>query len=523
MVPTRTRVPRPTVAPERQRASGTPGSTRSLSQRVRSTSSPAELEAARRNASRNLSRPAATIEHGDILSRYRAGNVREAGSDTPTRASQADTNAARVAALRQQAAARSAEARTTAARQSAADPGTSQRIANARAKDVAQRNEARIANARAADVAQRNEARINNARTVAARDAATEQRVQQARSQYAERIAAARRDLQVQNGLTTDVGAVGAGAGTGGVWQTGHDDFSYGASVGYWNQCFWGTWGPCFPYTWGSCFCSPFYCTGLWWNSYWWWGGTWGRPWNCYWLGPFIPAGQSFIVYDNPAPVEPEIVYIEVPVEPEAPLDAPLVDPAFESGPVQLAPQGTDAGLQRELNRAAAYYLTQGDQAFQESRYGDAAHYYAKAVEYSPDSGILYLVLSDALFATGDYRYAAYALRQALSREPSLASNVIDKRDFYAEPAEFERQLAVLELYVEDHVLDMDARLVLSANYLFGGRPADAVDLLENPFSEELRASEEGQLLLDVARTVQFGRPSSGEDRAPAGEREQEF
>ena len=91
----------------------------------------------------------------------------------------------------------------------------------------------------------------------------------------------------------------------------------------------------------------------------------------------------------------------------------------------------------------------------------------------SRPSGILYLVLSDALFATGDYRYAAHALRQAFDKEPALAANVVDKRDFYAEPATFEEQIRTLEKFVKDHTLDMDARLVLAANYLFGGRPAE--------------------------------------------------
>ncbi|MEM8714060.1 MAG: hypothetical protein AAGG01_24210, partial [Planctomycetota bacterium] len=93
-------------------------------------------------------------------------------------------------------------------------------------------------------------------------------------------------------------------------------------------------------------------------------------------------------------------------------------------------------------------------------------------------------------------------------REPDLARNIIDKREFYTQPDQFDRQLATLERYVEDHVLDMDARLVLAANYLFSGRPDAALALLENPFSEELRGTPEGKLLQDSAYRVMFGQPT---------------
>ncbi|MEO1697069.1 MAG: hypothetical protein AAFU73_07230 [Planctomycetota bacterium] len=306
----------------------------------------------------------------------------------------------------------------------------------------------------------------------------------------------------------------------GGVWTNG----GWSGQGSYFGNCYWNTWGGCYGNTWGSWFCSPLYLSGFWWDCYWRRGGSWGfgfngwnrglwSPWrNCYWYGPSLPAAVSVVVYDDPDP-EPEVIYIEA-SEPEviyvdgvAPSEdvsvvggtgavpAPAVP--FD-GPAADAAEGD--GIDRELSRAAAYYLSQGDRAFRETRYGDAVHAYAKAVEFAPESGVLYLVLSDALFATGDYRYAAFALRQAAEREPALFENVVDKRDFYAEPGEFETQLAVLERYVRDHVLDVDARLVLSANYLFGGRPGFALEVLENPFSEELRGTELGDLMLRVAQ-----------------------
>ena len=180
--------------------------------------------------------------------------------------------------------------------------------------------------------------------------------------------------------------------------------------------------------------------------------------------------------------------------------------PGEQVAPVGEAVAPPRSAAPREASDAAAsQYLTLGDEAFREQRYADAVHFYAKAVELAPHQGVLYLVLSDGLFATGDYHYGAYALRKALELDPALARNVVDKHAFYGDPADFDRQLAVLERFVADHPGDQDATLMLSANYLFGGRPAAAVDLLESDISATLRANDAALLLLQAAREQQHG------------------
>ncbi|MEZ6018132.1 MAG: tetratricopeptide repeat protein [Planctomycetota bacterium] len=283
-------------------------------------------------------------------------------------------------------------------------------------------------------------------------------------------------------------------------YSSGHTYNGYchnGWSYDY-GHTFWGHWGHhCYGI--GSLLWSPFYTCGYWWNSYWYCGGSWSQyhsP-SWYWYGPFLPARVSVIVNTEPEVIyvesEPEVVYVDAPAGEGA--VAPSNQPSVPQAQLVTPSNGA-------LNRAADYYLSLGDRAFREGRFGDAVHHYAKAIEFSPEDGILHLVLADALFATGDYRYAAYALREALEKDPALAANVVDKRSFYADPAEFEAQLAVLERYLEDHFLDDDARLVLAANYLFGGRPLDAVKLLESPFSETLRTGNAGALILQAARDL---------------------
>lgn len=283
-----------------------------------------------------------------------------------------------------------------------------------------------------------------------------------------------------------------------------------------WNSC--GPWtGWCNTWWWSGCSsfwwptCASNWGFGFWWNhgSFWWNGSScFNRPFVGFWSYP--PVYYSTVVYDSyyPPPAREVVVYEQPVVYAEAQDQKPLA-PAAGEGSINVGGDSNGAARGSEkrdesgaLGRAAGQYLTQGDAAFHEGRYRDAVHYYATAIEYSPDEGVLYLILADALFATGDYHYAAYALRRAVELDANILDSVVDKRSFYADPKDFDRQLAVLESYVEDHPIDDDARLLLAANYLFGNRPAQAADILESAFSLEIRKSLPGRLLLQRANAI---------------------
>ena len=306
--------------------------------------------------------------------------------------------------------------------------------------------------------------------------------------------------------LGLHVGTSAAFGVTGGWW--GYRSPWYGYNYGYWggyygSYCGYG-WGFRGYYPWYG-LCGPYLGWGWSFGFGWCWGNYW-RNWDYYWNW-YGPSYRTVYVYAPPAEAYSTVVYETVVYaddeeqEASAGEDVLVRDGTGVEGQAPL-PAQREAGR----NRAADYYLTLGDRAFRDSRYGDAVHYYAKAVDYSKGDGVLYLILSDSLFATGDYHYAAYALRKALELEPDLAWSVVDKHTFYSDPAEFDRQLAVLERYLEDHFEDADARLVLAANYLFGNRPAAAVDLLQSPFSEAVANSPEGKLILESAQAIQYGR-----------------
>jgi len=243
-----------------------------------------------------------------------------------------------------------------------------------------------------------------------------------------------------------------------------------------WTAC----WYPYYSYSYNYCY--PYYC----------------KPSYYY---PFYYSTVVHHVYeDDPIVVvvddgDDDVIYVD------APQDEPVGEAVAASRPV-------DSPLMQSLSIAAERYLTLGDRAFREGRFSDAAQFYAKAVEYAPTEGVMHLVLADALFATADYHYAAYALRRAFELSPSLALAIVDKHEFYADPADFDRHLAAAETFVANNPDDADARLVLAANFLFGNRPAAAVDLLERHAALSLRADTAAGLILDAAREIQHGLPA---------------
>ncbi len=255
-------------------------------------------------------------------------------------------------------------------------------------------------------------------------------------------------------------------------------NFGYSSCYGF----FFGFGYPCY---------YPFfsYC---YWYPYWWYSYYYCYP---YYYYPRYYSGAVYNYYYDDDDDDVVVIYADDDDDVEY-VDEPVGEAA--------AP---DSRLKQSLTTAAERYLTLGDQAFREGRYRDAVQFYAKAVEFAPGEGVLHLVLSDALFATGDYRYAAYSIRRAVELDPTLVDAAVDKHTFYPDPTEFDRQLARLELYVDENPDDTDAGLVLATNYLFGRRPSAAVSLLEGSLALSLRSDTAAKRVLDAARVAQYGTP----------------
>ncbi|MBK7645240.1 MAG: hypothetical protein IPJ19_19710 [Planctomycetes bacterium] len=298
------------------------------------------------------------------------------------------------------------------------------------------------------------------------------------------------------------------GGGSGFAWW---DPYNHGYGSPYntwWNHC-----GPCSWWWWNnSCNFWPNWGWGWSWGAGW---STWNCGWNThpYWNYPGYhyfgcsPWWYSNVIYVDSYDPPPQVIVVHESDAQPAPLAQPAGEAEVAGG--NLPPQKRDPALAQALVRSAQQYVALGDLAFSERRFGDAVAHYAKAIEYAPDDAVLYMLLSDALFATGDYHYSATALRKALELEPRLVDTIVDKHAVYTDPQDFEKQLGYLENYLKDNFLDEDARLVLAANYLFGNKPHQALDLLQSSFSLEVRQSSTGTLLFDRARQLATDNPFS--------------
>jgi hypothetical protein len=291
----------------------------------------------------------------------------------------------------------------------------------------------------------------------------------------------------------------------------------WGAGAHGWQNChnvccaswwWWGCsslWWPCWGPSWGFAY---------WHNTCGFWGyGSpyYGDPYAYYYSAP--PVYYSTIIYEDRAPDAAS----DTTASAEYPED-PASEPTRDATPAEANDEAYSESASAAVNtqrsatrpvaatpRAATEYLGVGDRAFQDGRFSDAVYAYGRAAELAPEDALIHLVLSDALFATGDYHYCAFALRKALELDPSLVDTVVDKHSFYGDPSEFDRELALLERYVQEHFVDDDARLVLAANDLFANRPAQAADLLESAFSAAVRESPAGKILLKKAQALRRG------------------
>jgi hypothetical protein len=237
----------------------------------------------------------------------------------------------------------------------------------------------------------------------------------------------------------------------------------------------------CDPYGWDDDNCGYYGYYGSYWGSWCWWSYPlyWSWYYPCWWWYSRPYYYYDYAYYPSAPTVvyaEPQVIYVDSGSSAYA--GEPVGEAVAPAATGRVAPP--PAAEPSPLSIAAQRYLELGDRAFREGRYTDSVQFYAKAVEFAPDQGALYLVLSDALFAAGDYHYGAYAVRRALELDPALVDSQIDKHAFYPDPRQFDEQLAALERYLGEHPSDRDARLMLGLNFLFGARPQDAVRVLES-------------------------------------------
>lgn len=216
-------------------------------------------------------------------------------------------------------------------------------------------------------------------------------------------------------------------------------------------------------YYWHFNLFHPWFCNTAhtWYGCHydWWWhrSSCYGTYSSSYWWYPSSSYCPTYLY------VPSSVVYYETRVVEEA-APAPAVVAAPAAAAKELAPRSL-----------ADKYLELGDFYFRGGRYDEAADAYARARTYAPADAGVHLVLADASFATGDYHFAAFLIKEALRLDPALAAVKFDKRTLYGDAKQFEAQMLELDRYLAEHPFDAMAHLVQGYNLLFSDRALSSV------------------------------------------------
>lgn len=253
--------------------------------------------------------------------------------------------------------------------------------------------------------------------------------------------------------------------GWGGGW--GFNNWGGGWGFGNWG----GGWG------FGNWGCSPFswtiasYRTNFWNNCY--------R--NCYWSNWSIPNALPSNYWWYPTTTYcPTYLYVpsSVIVEEEAAL--PAAEPLILSVVDRARSADTARNAVKDISKSnpemlATQYVELGDFYFKNDRFDAAAEAYGKARKHAPEDASVHFVLADAVFANGDYHYAAFLIAEAVRLDPAIVTADVDKRAFYSDEKLFETQLEALQSYCSEKPYDAWAQLVLGYNLRFSDRPTRSV------------------------------------------------
>jgi cytochrome c-type biogenesis protein CcmH/NrfG len=160
----------------------------------------------------------------------------------------------------------------------------------------------------------------------------------------------------------------------------------------------------------------------------------------------------------------------------------------------------------------AQKYVNLGDFYFREERFTEAADSYARARTYLPNDASLHFLLADAVFATGDYHFAAFLIGEAIRLDPAMARADADKRQYYGKPATFEAQLGKLEAYLKDKPYDAMGWLVMGYNQKFAGHPDEA----KKSFGRVLEIEPENRSAKAFLEALENPAPKPEAEKPPA-------
>ncbi|MCY2965741.1 MAG: hypothetical protein NT069_19285, partial [Planctomycetota bacterium] len=134
------------------------------------------------------------------------------------------------------------------------------------------------------------------------------------------------------------------------------------------------------------------------------------------------------------------------------------------------APQGNSAA-----------YVDNGEREFREGDYKGAIYSWKHALADDSDNGVLLLMYSQGLLATGQYNQSAGAAQRAIEILPEEHWGVVVEnfRELYGRPQDYTPHLRALEKAVKDKPEDPALRFLAGYHYHFLGYPKQALDQLD--------------------------------------------
>ena len=165
----------------------------------------------------------------------------------------------------------------------------------------------------------------------------------------------------------------------------------------------------------------------------------------------------------------------------DEPIDSDYIEPDATNQPQLNEPTPLKTGLgylkHREYQRAAKTLL--------------------QAVLAEPNAGIPKLALGDALFAGGDYDYAADAIRRGIDRIGDVEEALTDRKDYFKGPAELNRLMYKLRRSLKEDSQNSDSHFLLGYYEYVAGHAKAANQSFQRALeidSDDLHAARLGDL-----------------------------
>jgi tetratricopeptide (TPR) repeat protein len=160
-------------------------------------------------------------------------------------------------------------------------------------------------------------------------------------------------------------------------------------------------------------------------------------------------------------------------------------------GQIPIAQRKTESAKLQQFkdidadNLAPDALIDYGSSFFKSADYQTAAKLFKKAIDLDEKLPVVHIAYGDSLFALGRFDEATQAILTGLEIYPKYAENPINRREFYNNPSEFDRQLRNLENYVSAHPSNLNARFLLGYNYFFTQAYEKAEEQLKAVLSSE--------------------------------------